>query len=166
MKQKLPPQNLEAEQSVLGSMLIDKDALLEVTELITSEDFYREVHQEIFQSIVSLADKNEPVDLVTICAELEKKNLLEKVGGAAYLATLANITPTAAHAAYYARIVQEKAILRRLIRTATEIVGQSYDYIEDVEEFLDRAEQAIFEIAGSKGSSTFVPLKEALEETF
>ncbi|NLX92104.1 MAG: replicative DNA helicase [Firmicutes bacterium] len=166
VSQKLPPQNLEAEQSVLGSMLIDKDALLEVGEILTSEDFYREVHQEIFRAIMHLADKNEPVDLVTICEELEKKNILEKVGGAAYLATLANITPTAAHAAYYAQIVREKAILRRLIRTATEIVAKSYDYVENVEEFLDEAEQAIFEVARRKDSRTFVPLKEALEETF
>lgn len=164
--QKLPPQNIEAEQSVLGSMLIDKDALLEVTEILTSEDFYREIHQDIFRAITYLSDRNEPVDLVTVCEELEKKNLLEKVGGAAYLATLANITPTAAHASYYSQIVREKAILRRLIRAATEIVGKSYEYIENVEEFLDEAEQTIFEVAGTKDSRSFVVLKEALEETF
>ena len=166
VSQKLPPQNLEAEQSVLGSMLIDKDALLEVTEILSAEDFYREVHQDIFRAIIHLSDKNEPVDLVTVCEELEKKNLLEKVGGAAYLATLANITPTAAHAAYYSQIVREKSILRRLIHAATEIVGKSYEYIDNVEEFLDVAEQAIFEIAGSKASSSFIDLKGALEETF
>ena len=164
--QKLPPQNLEAEQSVLGSMFMDKEALLEVTEILSPDDFYREVHQEIFKVVIHLSDKNEPVDLVTVCAELEKKNILEKIGGAVYLATLANITPTAAHASYYAQIVREKSVLRRLIRAATEIVGKSYDYIEDVEEFLDEAEQTIFDVAGSKESRSFIALKEALEETF
>ena len=164
--QKLPPQNLEAEQSVLGSMLIDKEALLEVTEILSPDDFYREVHQEIFKAFIHLSDHNEPIDLVTACAELEKKNMLEQVGGAVYLATLANITPTAANASYYAQIVREKSVLRRLIRASTEIVSKSYDYVEDVEEFLDEAEQTILDVAGSKENRSFIPLKTALEETF
>lgn len=164
--QRLPPQNIEAEQSVLGSMLIDKDALLETAEIISADDFYREVHQKIFESIIDLSNKGEPVDLVTVCEELQNRSLLDKVGGAAYLASLANMTPTAAHAAHYANIVREKSILRRLIHTSTEIVGKCYGYVENIAEFLDEAERVIFEVARSKDSKSFIHLKDALELTF
>ena len=164
--QRLPPQNIEAEQSVLGSMLIDKDALFEVAETLSAEDFYREVHQKIFESIMALSNKGEPVDLVTVCEELQSRGLLDKVGGAVYLASLANMTPTAAHAGYYAGIVREKSVLRRLIRTSTEIIGKCYGYVENIEEFLDEAEKVIFEVARSKDSKNFVHLKDALEQTF
>lgn len=164
--QRLPPQNLEAEQSVLGSILIDREALLEVSEILLPEDFYRDSHQHIYQEIMSLCNKGEPVDLVTVCAALEDKNLLTKGGGAAYLASLAGMTPTAAHAVYYATIVKEKSQLRRLIRTATEIVSKSYGYVENVEEFLDGMEQSIFEVARSRESKGFIHLQQALEQTF
>lgn len=164
--QRLPPQNIEAEQSVLGAMLIDKDALFEVAEILSAEDFYREVHQKIFESIMALSNKGEPVDLVTVCEELQSRGLLDKVGGAVYLASLANMTPTAAHAGYYAGIVREKSVLRRLIRTSTEIIGKCYGYVENIEEFLDEAEKVIFEVARSKDSKNFVHLKDALEQTF
>ena len=133
--QRLPPQNIEAEQSVLGAMLIDKDALFEVAEILSAEDFYREVHQKIFESIMALSNKGEPVDLVTVCEELQSRGLLDKVGGAVYLASLANLTPTAAHAGYYAGIVREKSVLRRLIRTSTEIIGKCYGYVEILRSF-------------------------------
>lgn len=164
--QRLPPQNLEAEQSVLGSMLIDKEAVLEAAEVLIASDFYREAHQLVFQSIVDLSNRGEPVDLVTVCAELEKKNILEKVGGAAYLASMASMTPTAAHVRHYARIVKEKSLLRSLIRAATDLVSRSYGYIENVEEFLDEAEQLIFDVARSKNTQSFVHIKEALELAF
>ena len=164
--QRLPPQNIEAEQSVLGAMLIDKDALFEVAEILSAEDFYREVHQKIFESIMALSNKGEPVDLVTVCEELQSRGLLDKVGGAVYLASLANMTPTAAHAGYYAGIVREKSVLRRLIRTSTEIIGKCYGYVENIEEFLDEAEKVIFEDARSKDSKNFFHLKDALELTF
>lgn len=164
--QRLPPQNVEAEQSVLGSILIDREALLEVSEILTAEDFYREAHQYIYQEIMGLSNKGEPIDLVTVCATLEDKSLLAKVGGAAYLASLTGMTPTAAHANYYANIVKEKSMLRRLIRTATDIVGKSYGYVENVEEFLDEMEQSILEVARSRESKGFVHLQHALEETF
>ena len=166
LAQRLPPQNLEAEQSVLGAMLLDKDALIEVAEIITSRDFYRETHQHIFQTLMELFNKGEAVDLVTICEELENKGLLDKLGGAAYLATLANMTPTAAHARYYAGIVKEKALLRALIRSSTEIIEKSYGYVENIEEFLDDAEQMIFDVARKKDTRSFVPLRDALEQTF
>ncbi len=164
--QRLPPQNVEAEQSVLGSVLIDREALLEVAEILLPDDFYREAHRHIYEEIMSLSNKGEPIDLVTVCATLENKSLLEKAGGAAYLASLASMTPTAAHAAYYAGIVKEKSLLRRLIRAATEIVGKSYGYVENVEEFLDQMEQSIFEVARSRENKGFVHLQQALEETF
>ena len=162
---RLPPQNLEAEQSVLGSMLIDKDALLEAAEILLADDFYRETHQIIFQSVVELSNRGEPVDLVTICEELENKGLLGKVGDAAYLATITNMTPTAAHVKYYANIVKEKSLLRNLIRAATEIITKSYGYIENVEEVLDEAEQMIFNVARAKESKSFIHIRDALEET-
>lgn len=164
--QRMPPQNIEAEQSLLGSILIDRDALLEAAEIMQAEDFYREAHQYIYQEIMGLTNKGEPVDLVTVCAALENKNLLVKAGGAAYIATLASMTPTAAHAAHYAAIVREKSLLRRLIRTATDIVGKSYGYVENVEEFLDEMEQAIFEVARSRENKGFIHLQHALEQTF
>ncbi len=163
--QKLPPQNIEAEQSVLGSMLIDKDAQLEAAELLNPADFYKDIHGQIFQAIVSLSNRGEPVDLVTVCDELEKQQLLEKVGGAAYLASMADMTPTAAHIRYYAGIVREKALLRNMIRAATNIVGKSYGYISNVEEYLDEAEQLIFEVARSRESKGFVSLEDVLSET-
>ncbi len=166
LAQRLPPQNLEAEQSVLGAMLLDKEALIEVAEIITSRDFYRETHQHIFQTLMDLFNKGEAVDLVTVCEELENKGLLDKLGGAAYLATLANMTPTAAHARYYAGIVKEKALLRALIRSSTELIDKSYGYVENIEEFLDDAEQMIFDVARKKDSRSFVPLRDALEQTF
>ncbi len=164
--QRLPPQNTEAEQSALGSMLIDKDALLEAAEILTPNDFYREANRLIYQSITDLSNRGEPVDLVTVCEELGNKKILDRVGGAAYLASLANMTPTAAHVKHYAYIVKEKSLLRGLIGAATEIVKKSYGYIENVEEFLDEAEQMIFEVARSRETRGFIPLKEALELTF
>lgn len=163
---RLPPQNIDAEQSVLGSMLIDKEAMVEVAEMLAGDDFYREAHQNIFHSILALADKGEPVDLVTICEEMESKELLDKAGGAAYIASIANATPTAAHVAYYAEIVKEKSILRRLINAATEIVRKSYGYVDNIEEFIDETEQLIFDVARSKETQSFTHLREALEQTF
>ena len=166
LAQRLPPQNLEAEQSVLGAMLLDTEALVEVAEVLSSRDFYRETHQHIFEALMDLFNRGEAVDLVTVCEELENKDLLDRVGGAAYLATLANMTPTAAHARYYAGIVKEKALLRALIRSSTEIVEKSYGYVENIEEFLDEAEQMIFDVARKKDTRSFVHLREALEQTF
>lgn len=166
LAQRLPPQNLEAEQSVLGAMLIDKEALVEVAEVLSYHDFYRETHQHICQTLMELFNRGEAVDLVTVCEELENKGLLDKLGGAAYLATLANMTPTAAHAKYYAGIVKEKALLRALIRSSTEIIEKSYGYVENIEEFLDDAEQLIFDVARKKDTRSFIPLRDALEQTF
>ena len=164
--ERIPPQNLEAEQSVLGSMIIEKEAIFTASELLRNHDFYRTAHQKIFDAIIALSERNEPVDLVTLAEELERRRSLEEVGGMAYLVSLANAVPTAANVRYYAQIVQEKSILRSLINAATNIVARCYDSTDDVEEILDQAEQSIFEIGRQGKQQGFAPLKEVLMQAF
>ncbi len=164
--ERIPPQALEAEQSVLGSMIIEKEAIYTAVELLRGQDFYRTAHQKIYEAILGISEKGEPVDLVTLSDELQRLHCLEEVGGMSYLITLANAVPTAANIQYYASIVKEKSTLRSLINTATGIVTGCYDSPASVEEFLDEAEQQIFEI-GSRGKQQgFAPLKDALMEAF
>src|SRR6266404_6182242 len=153
---KVPPQNLEAESSVLGGILLDNEAINQVLELLRPEDFYRESHRKIFRAMIEITDRNEPVDLITLSDFLKSKNELEAVGGSAYLAALADFVPTAANISYYARIVREKAILRSLISTATEIATRGYEEQGSVEEFLDSAEKVIFDISEKKIKASFV----------
>jgi replicative DNA helicase len=163
---KLPPQNIEAEQSILGGILIENDAINTVVEFLEASDFYREAHQKIFQCMITLSEKNEPLDLITLTNELKKTKELESIGGASYLASLVESVPTAANIAYYAKIVKEKSILRKLISTATEIVTQSYHEGKDLEDFLDDAEQAIFRISEHRVKPAFYPIKEIVKESF
>jgi replicative DNA helicase len=163
---KLPPQNIEAEQSILGGVLIENDALNTVIEFLEDGDFYREAHQKIFNSMIALSEKNEPLDLITLTNELKKRKELEEIGGASYLASLVESVPTAANIAYYAKIVKEKSILRKLISTATDIVTQSYQERKDLEDFLDEAEQAIFRISENQVRPAFYPIKEIVKESF
>jgi replicative DNA helicase len=163
---KLPPQNIEAEQSILGGVLIENDALNIIIEFLEDGDFYREAHQKIFKSMIALSEKNEPLDLITLTNELKKKKELEEIGGASYLAGLVESVPTAANIAYYAKIVKEKSILRKLISTATEIVTKSYQEGKDLEDFLDEAEQAIFRISENQVRPAFYPIKEIVKESF
>jgi replicative DNA helicase len=163
---KLPPQNLEAEQSILGGVLIENDALNTVVEFLEEGDFYRESHQKIFHSMTTLSERNEPLDLITLTNELKKKKELDEIGGASYLASLVEAVPTAANIAYYAKIVKEKSILRKLISTATEIVTQSFQEGRDLEDFLDEAEQAIFRISEHRVKPAFYPIKEIVKESF
>jgi replicative DNA helicase len=160
---KLPPQNIEAEQSILGGILIENDAINTVVEFLEAGDFYREAHQKIFQCMITLSEKNEPLDLITLTNELKKTKELESIGGASYLASLVESVPTAANIAYYAKIVKEKSILRKLISTATEIVTQSYHEGKDLEDFLDDAEQAIFRISEHRVKPAFYPIKEIVK---
>lgn len=163
---RVPPQSKEAEQAVIGSMIIDRDALFAAAELLVDNDFYSTAHQKIFASICALSEKGEPVDTITLTAELQKNQCLEEVGGSAYLVLLANAVPTAANIKYHATIVREKAILRSLIQAATGIVARSFDSPHNVDEFLDEAEQLVFEI-GSRGKyQGFSSLKEVLVQTF
>ena len=163
---KLPPQNIEAEQSILGGVLIENDALNTVVEFLEDGDFYREAHQKIFKCMIALSEKNEPLDLITLTNELKKKKELEDIGGASYLAGLVESVPTAANIAYYAKIVKEKSILRKLISTATAIVTQSYQEGKNLEDFLDEAEQAIFRISENQVRPAFYPIKEIVKESF
>ncbi|MBI5967585.1 MAG: replicative DNA helicase [Deltaproteobacteria bacterium] len=166
LAQRLPPQNLEAEVSVLGGVLLENEALNRVLEVIKEEDFYRESHRKIFSAILQLYERAEPVDLVTLCEALKKREELDGVGGIDYLNALVNSVPTAANIVYYARIVKEKSILRKVIYRATEIISQGYANSGDVDEFLDRAERSIFEICEDRVRPSFYPLKEIIKSSF
>ena len=163
---RLPPQNLEAEQSILGGILLDNHALDSVLEILIHKDFYNESHRKIFATIVELSDRNEPIDLITLSNILKDKKQLDQVGGMAYLASLVDNVPSAANIAYYAKIVKEKAILRHLIGTATEILTKSYDTGAAVDEVLDEAEHAIFEISENKIRPAFYPIKNIIKDSF
>ena len=162
---RLPPQNLEAEASILGGVLLENEAINTVLELVNAEDLYRESHRKIFRAMVDLWDRSEPVDLITLSDQLKANGDLEAVGGSAYLAELAGQVPTAANIAYYARIVREKAILRHLIRASTDIASRGLEERGDVDDFLDDAEQAIFDIAEKRISSSFVRVGDVMTDT-
>ena len=163
---KVPPQNLEAEQSVLGGLLLDNFALNTVLELLETSDFYSEAHRKIFSSIVELSNRNEPCDLITLSNILKDQKRIEQVGGTAYLASLVDNVPSAVNIAYYAKIIKEKSILRRLIGTATEILNKSYDAGMDIDSVLDEAEHAIFEISENKIRPSFYPIRDIIKDSF
>jgi len=163
--ERIPPQNIEAEQSVLGSMLIEKQAILRAMEILRPQDFYREAHQQIYRVMTDLFDHGQAVDLITVTEALRQEGLLEQVGGIPYLTTLANLVPTAANVEHYAKIVEEKAILRELIKAATEIVARGYAGKDDVDILLDQAEQAIFDVSQRRTVQGYVALKDVLIET-
>jgi replicative DNA helicase len=163
---KLPPQHIEAEQSILGGILIENEAINRVTEILDADDFYRDTHRKIFNALINLSERDEPADLITLTNELRKIDQLDSIGGASYLASLIDSVPTAANIQYYARIVKEKAILRKLIQTSTEIITQSYEDRGDVEGFLDEAERAIFDISEKRVRPSFYPIREIVKESF
>jgi replicative DNA helicase len=163
---KLPPQSVEMEQSVLGAVLLENEALAKVLEVLDERDFYQDAHRWIFQAMIELFEENVPIDLLTVTERLRKKERLEAVGGATYLAELVELVPTAANVWHHARVVREKAVLRGLIQTATSIVTDSYEDTEDVDILLDRAEQAIFEISQRKATSGFMHINAILKGSF
>ena len=163
---KVPPQNLDAELSILGGILLDNNAINNVIELLRAEDFYREAHKKIFNTMIDVQEKGEPVDLITLSEALKTSGMLEEVGGPAYIASLADGVPTAANIGYYAKIVKEKAILRGLINTATEIVTKGYEESAEVDSFLDYAESRIFEISQNKVKPSFFPIKSIVKDSF
>lgn len=154
----VPPQNLEAEDSILSAVLVDNDTLLDVVEILSPEDFYKSAHQKIFAAIVDLFSRNEPVDLVTLTNILREQGRLEEVGGALYLARLLDAVPMAVNAPHYARIVHEKACLRRLIEKSNDIVRRCFEDRGEVESVLDYAESAIFELSQNKLRPSFWPI--------
>jgi replicative DNA helicase len=164
--ERIPPQSIEAEQAVLGAIFLDPSALTLASEILIPEDFYRASHQKIFHAMLRVADKGEPVDLVTVTAELADTQQLEEVGGVSYLSELADAVPTAANVEYYARIVEEKSVLRRLIRTATSIAQDGYTREDEVDVLLDEAEQKIMEISQRKHSGAFKNIKDILVQTY
>jgi replicative DNA helicase len=163
--EKMPPQNIEAEVALLGSILIEEDAIHPALEIINEDCFYKEAHKKIFSSIINLYNDNKPIDLVTLSEELTRTNSLEEVGGASYLASLANAVPTAANAQHYARIIKEKYILRSLISASTQIITESHEQGIDVDELLDKAERMIFDITTNKIEGGFVHLKEVIKDS-
>lgn len=163
---KIPPQELEAEQSVLGSVLIDNEAIGQIIDIIDPDDFYREGHQAIFRAMLNLYERREPTDLVTLTAELGKLQKLDLVGGLAYLSQLVDRIPTSAHVMAYAKIIKEKSVLRRLIRISTDIVGSAYQTTEEVPVLLDRAEREIFDIRDRKERQGFYSLRDIVKDNF
>lgn len=166
MIDRVPPHNVEAEQAVLGAMLIKKEAIAEAIEILRPDDFYRDAHRIVFEAMLELFQKNEPVDIVTVTEQLKKNDLLEKAGGIAFITALDNAVPTAANVAYHAKIVEEKAQLRNLINAATEIAGTAYEDTEDMAEIMDRAEKRILDVASRENTGAFVPIKDIVMGTF
>ena len=166
MIDRVPPQNVEAEQSVLGAMMIEREAISKVVELLRPEDFYREAHRLIFKAMLELFNKNDAVDLVTVVEVLRRDEKLEGAGGIAYVSALANSVPTAANVMYHARIVEEKALLRQLITTATEVAGMGYEANEEVTVIMDKAEKLILEVSNRKAGKEFASIKNIIFDVF
>lgn len=166
-KIKVPPHNIEAEQSVLGSMLLDKNAIADVTEVLSNgEEFYKESHRILFQAILEIYNKDEPVDMITLVDLLRSRSLLEAVGGLSYISAIVTSVPTTTNAKYYAKIVKEKALLRRLILASNEIMEKCYQEPDDVEEVLGLAEKSIFDISQNKSHTDFEPISSIILKSF
>ncbi len=159
---KLPPQSLEAEQSVLGAILLDNHSLNKAVEILSQDDFYREAHRRIFRGMLDLSERNEAIDLITLAEHLKQQNVLEEIGGVGYLASLVQAIPTAANIQHHSRIVHEKGVLRDLIQASTEIVTQGLEGGRNADELLDQAEQRIFSISQASHRRSFVPLKDVV----
>ncbi|NLM67359.1 MAG: replicative DNA helicase [Enterococcus sp.] len=162
---RIPPQDIEAEQAVLGAIFLDGDALIEAMEIVTPRDFYRRSHQIIFQCMIQLNDRSEAIDLITLKAEIEKNNTIEDIGGISYLTELSQATPSSASVTYYAKIVDDKAVLRQLIQTANQIVLSSFEQGEEVQTIVDAAEKSILEVSEKRNSTGFKSIAEVLNTT-
>lgn len=163
---RIPPHSIEAEQSVLGSMIIDKTAINTAIEIIRPDDFYRKSNGEIYSAIIDLFNKNEPVDLITLQEELKRRNSLEAIGGISYLANLSGGVATTINAEYYCKIVEEKSTLRKLIASSNEIIGKAYEDSEDVNAIIEVAEKNIFDITQGSQREGFAPINEVLLDSF
>ncbi len=163
---RIPPHNLEAEQAVIGCMLLDSDVIPTVTELIRSEDFYRDDHKEICEAILDLSEKAGPIDIITVSEQLQLRGTLDNIGGLDFLANISNAVPTTANARHYAKIVEEKSLLRKLIKAAANISSMSDEASEEAVYVLDRAEKSIFDILQKRNTQGFTHIKDVLLETF
>jgi len=163
---KMPPQNQEAEESVLGSIIIDNDALIKVADIITSEDFYLAKHRYIYEAIIDLYAKNAPIDILSLSNRLEEKKLLDEIGGVSFLTSLVNKTPSSAHIIHYANIIHQKKILRDIIAASYKIAELGWNESDDINDILDKAEQAIFSVSQKSVSQDFITLKSELSKAF
>jgi replicative DNA helicase len=163
---KIPPHSLEAEKSTLGSLLIDKDAIIKIADLITSEDFYHDKHARIYQAIVEIFNKRNPIDVLTVTSQLEDKKELDSIGGASYLAELTSEVPTASHIFQYATIVKQKSVLRKLLKAGDTIIGLGFNETEEIESLLEEAEKSLFNVSQTFIKDRFVHVKEVLSMTY
>jgi len=163
---KVPPHNVEAEQAVLGSLLIDKEAITRVADILSPEDFYKDIHRYIYQAMFDLYEHREPIDLLSLSNRLEETGQLELIGGRTYLTNLTNIVPTSSHVVYYANIIQKKATLRRLIESASEIAGLGFKEEDEIDSTLDKAERSLFQVSQKFLKQHFIPIKSLLTEAF
>jgi len=163
---KLPPQNIEAEQCLLGCLMLDKDAIIKVIDSIRPEDFYKSTHQDIYQAMVDLYGRSEPIDILSVSARLKERNKINEIGGSEYLTSLINTVPTATHVINYAKIVRQKKILRDLISASEEIGLSAFNEVEDVDQLLDKAEKIVFNIGQRSLTQSFIPIKEIISDTF
>ena len=165
-KEQLPPQDIEAEQSVLGSLLIDKDAIVKIADIVSPKDFYRKVHEIIFEAMVGLYTKSEPIDLLTVSSRLKEKKQFKEIGGMSYLTTLMNSVPTASNVIHYAKIVNQKRVLRDLISASYEISSLAFEENKNIDEIIDEAEKKIFGVSQTSLISEFQHIKPHLGEAF
>ena len=163
---KLPPSNIEAEQSVLGAILLENNAIDRTIEFIVADDFYKEAHRRIYTAMIDLNESGEPIDVITLPAILKSREELDRVGGVSYIAALVNAIPNAANIRHHCKIVREKAILRNLINSASDLITKAYMEPENVDEFLDEAERVVFAIAEKKIKPSFFPIKEVIKDSF
>jgi replicative DNA helicase len=163
---RVPPQNLEAETSVLGSLMLDKDSVIKIADLLKVGDFYKNDHNDIYEVMLKLYEEREPIDVLSLANRLEELGKLERMGGSSYLASLVNSVPSASNVVHYAKVVQKKSLLRKLISAASEIVEMGYDESEDVQQVLDVAEQKLFSISQKYLKQDFIPIKSILETAF
>ena len=163
---RIPPHSVESEQSILGSIILDKEAIITVAETIQPMDFYKEAHKIIYESMLKLNSNNEPIDLITLIEGLRKEGHLDSIGGISYLTSLSTIVPTTSNVKYYANIVKEKSVMRQLIKASNEIINLGYDASTDVQEILDKAEKNIFDISQEKSGDDIQPINVVLQDTF
>jgi len=164
--ERLTPQNLEAEQSFLGSLLLDKDAIIKVADMLSPEDFYLDKHRRIFECMLDLYRRNEPIDLLSLGNRLQEKDELDMIGGRAELIGLTNVVPTASHVVHYGEIIQKKATLRRMLQAASDITALGYEQAEDVEALLDQAESKLFNVSQKFLKRSFTPIRDVLDGAF
>lgn len=164
--ERIPPQNLEAEQSLLGCLLIDKDSIIKIADSVVSEDFYKPAHQHIYESVLDLLNHHDPIDILSVGNRLEERGQLQQVGGRAYLVELSNSVATSGHIVHYGEIIQKKATLRRLIHAAANISQLGFEEEEEIDETLDEAERALFHVSEKYNKNTFVSIRSVLDEAF